>query len=249
MVSLVELKATFDTSDVEKGTKKIELTSVQAAKATASLARQIRNLKKETRDGNLTARQYGAAVLELKKNFKLLSSGVKESLGVMNQFGVQATRAQSKMKRFGAVGAQQVGYQLQDFAVQVQGGTNALVALGQQGSQLLGIFGPAGALAGAALAIGTAILRPLLDAEAAAEQFAKNMKKTTEAVDKATAAFEDLGSAVGDFATDLNKINLIKQVFFLLPFVNFLETYDRTALRYAKLECIAIMATHFLCSR
>ena len=52
---------------------------------------------------------------------------------------------------------QQVGYQVQDFAVQVQGGTSALVALGQQGSQLLGIFGPYGAIAGMILAIGTGL--------------------------------------------------------------------------------------------
>lgn len=52
----------------------------------------------------------------------------------------------------GAIG--QAGFQIQDFAVQVQGGTSALTALSQQGSQLLGIFGPAGAIAGAALTVG-----------------------------------------------------------------------------------------------
>lgn len=46
------------------------------------------------------------------------------------------------------------GYQLQDFAVQVQGGTSALTALSQQGSQFLGVFGPAGAIAGAVLTVG-----------------------------------------------------------------------------------------------
>ncbi len=48
----------------------------------------------------------------------------------------------------------QAGFQLQDFAVQVQGGTSALTALSQQGSQFLGIFGPAGAIAGAVLTVG-----------------------------------------------------------------------------------------------
>jgi len=77
----------------------------------------------------------------------------------VNQFGMQASRGQTKIKRFGSVGLQQVGYQVGDFAVQIQGGTNALVALGQQGSQLLGILGPMGAIAGAALAIWTAVAR------------------------------------------------------------------------------------------
>ncbi|MFU1606597.1 hypothetical protein ACM25O_09050 [Sulfitobacter pontiacus] len=49
---------------------------------------------------------------------------------------------------------QQGGYQVGDFAVQVQGGTSALTALTQQGSQLLGILGPWGAVMGAVLAVG-----------------------------------------------------------------------------------------------
>jgi hypothetical protein len=52
--------------------------------------------------------------------------------------------------------ASQFGLQLQDVAVQAQMGTNALVILGQQGSQLLGFFGAGGAMAGAVLAIGAA---------------------------------------------------------------------------------------------
>ena len=53
--------------------------------------------------------------------------------------------------------ASQFGLQLQDVAVQAQSGTNALVILGQQGSQLLGFFGAGGALAGAILAVGAAV--------------------------------------------------------------------------------------------
>ncbi|AWV21710.1 Hypothetical protein RADP37_05297 [Roseomonas mucosa] len=48
----------------------------------------------------------------------------------------------------------QAGFQVQDFAVQVQGGTSALTALSQQGAQLLGVFGPTGAIAGAVLTVG-----------------------------------------------------------------------------------------------
>lgn len=49
---------------------------------------------------------------------------------------------------------QQAGYQFQDFAVQVAAGTSAVTAFGQQAPQLLGAFGPAGAVAGAFVAIG-----------------------------------------------------------------------------------------------
>jgi hypothetical protein len=54
---------------------------------------------------------------------------------------------------------QQAGYQIQDFAVQVASGTNALVAFSQQGSQMLGVFGRWGAIAGAAVSLGVLIYR------------------------------------------------------------------------------------------
>lgn len=48
----------------------------------------------------------------------------------------------------------QFGLQAQDVAVQFQSGTSPFVILGQQGSQLLGVLGPGGAIAGALLAFG-----------------------------------------------------------------------------------------------
>lgn len=62
-------------------------------------------------------------------------------------------------KNFGMAknGVQQLGFQVQDIAVQLQGGTSPFVALGQQGSQMAGIFGPGGAVLGAVIAIGSAI--------------------------------------------------------------------------------------------
>lgn len=51
-----------------------------------------------------------------------------------------------------AVGA--AGFQVQDFAVQVQAGQSAVLAFSQQASQFLGIFGTGGAIAGAVLTVG-----------------------------------------------------------------------------------------------
>jgi hypothetical protein len=57
---------------------------------------------------------------------------------------------------------QQSGYQIQDFVVQVQGGQSALVALSQQGSQLISVFGAGGAVAGALLTVSTVIAGSLI---------------------------------------------------------------------------------------
>lgn len=72
-----------------------------------------------------------------------------------DNLGSTTQKASPKLKGFGT-GAQQVGYQVQDMIVQIQGGTSAFVALGQQGSQLAGAFGPGGAVLGAIIALGAA---------------------------------------------------------------------------------------------
>lgn len=54
-------------------------------------------------------------------------------------------------------GAAQLGYQIQDVAVQLQGGQNALLVFGQQGSQVASLMGPGGALIGAVIAVGAAL--------------------------------------------------------------------------------------------
>ncbi|EIX8205436.1 hypothetical protein MLA71_003409 [Salmonella enterica subsp. enterica serovar Infantis] len=53
--------------------------------------------------------------------------------------------------------AGQVGFQVQDMVVQLQAGTSAFVAIGQQGSQLAGAFGPGGAVLGAVIALAAAV--------------------------------------------------------------------------------------------
>lgn len=58
-------------------------------------------------------------------------------------------------------GFQQAGYQIQDFVVQVQSGQNALIALSQQGSQLLSAFGGWGIALGAALTVGVSLFNAL----------------------------------------------------------------------------------------
>lgn len=57
---------------------------------------------------------------------------------------------------FGNV-AQQAGFQVQDMVVQLQSGTSAFVAIGQQVPQFLGAFGPIGAVTGTVVALASAI--------------------------------------------------------------------------------------------
>ena len=61
-------------------------------------------------------------------------------------------------RNLGKIPFGQIGYQVQDLTTQLQMGTSAFVAIGQQGSQLAGAFGPGGAVIGAVIALGSALL-------------------------------------------------------------------------------------------
>ena len=68
----------------------------------------------------------------------------------------------TKHLRFMRGGFGQVGYQIQDMAVQAQMGTNSMIILGQQGSQVASLFGPGGAMIGAVLAVAAALSTVLI---------------------------------------------------------------------------------------
>lgn len=85
----------------------------------------------------------------------LTQSSTKADTAV-TKTGAAAEKATPKMSGFGTK-AQQAGYQIQDFVVQVQSGTSVFVAFGQQASQLAGTLGPGGAVLGAVIALGAAV--------------------------------------------------------------------------------------------
>jgi hypothetical protein len=97
---------------------------------------------------------------------------------------------------------QQAGYQVGDFAVQVTGGTNALQALGQQGSQFLGIFGPFGAVLGAALAIASAVGVAFSKMGEAANGASENVKSLSAALNDVESAASLTGQQFNKYLTE-----------------------------------------------
>ena len=86
-----------------------------------------------------------------------------------------------------AVGS--AGYQIQDFAVQVQMGQNALNAFSAQASQFLGVFGTGGAIAGAVLTVGL-LAYQLLSARSETDELAEAQKRLENATKAANDVFE-----------------------------------------------------------
>ena len=142
----------------------------------------------------ISSDEAAKATATLKREFNQFTSGLATGGNQFAKFNVEAYKANQRTKRFASVGLQQAGYQVGDFAVQLQGGTNIAVAFGQQMSQLLGIFGAGGAIAGAGVAIATAFIAPLIDAK----KNAKGFNDTLETIGSTISSMESLGDTLRD---------------------------------------------------
>jgi hypothetical protein len=105
----------------------------------------------------LESAAFDKGVASARRQLTGLDSGFKKSGGQVAQFGSKM-RDLDRFSRSGSSGLQNVGYQVQDFAVQVGAGTSASQALAQQLPQLLSGFG----LFGIALGTASAVLIPLI---------------------------------------------------------------------------------------
>lgn len=159
---------------------------------------KLNDLTRAHKVGAIGAKQYQAALDALNDEFAQVGS-------------MAGGAASGGMRSFGSA-AQQIGYQVGDFAVQVGAGTSALQAFGQQAPQLLGAFGMWGAIAGAIVAIGAPLARTFLDVEEKADPLSKTMgeleRATSEYASAAEAARQpiaDLRKEYGDMADDVER--------------------------------------------
>jgi len=173
---------------------------IKAQKEQLKFQRNLTTIEKAFRSGDITAGRYNAELAKQARQLQTLGGSYNQASSEVRKYAYamrqadDATLSQAQAmgfagKNINRMGAnlQQAGYQIGDFAVQVQGGTNVMVALGQQGAQLLGIFGPAGAIAGAGLAITTAFLAPLM-----------RVKDEAKDAADATKAFDDRVKSLSD---------------------------------------------------
>ena len=197
MADLIEL----DVVVKQKGLKE-SLSTVER------LERQLKNAAKAVDQNVISQQRYNKILLSAKREYQALGvSSQKATADVRNFANAQrevaknvgmATvaikgNAQAQMaatkgsNQFGVV-TQQAGYQVSDFIVQIQSGTNAFVAFGQQASQLVGVLpliaSPLGLTAGAAVALsaGLGIAIPLVTAIGAA--FMRSSKAADKAEEK-----------------------------------------------------------------
>lgn len=149
--------------------------------------------------GVLNTQQHAAAVDNLNKEYTEFGNGTANSLNMFNQGLSRSNRGISHM----SVLTQQAGYQIGDFIVQVQSGTNAFVAFGQQATQIAGTLT---LLGGKWVGIGTAlgIAIPLATAVGAA------LSRTAREAEDTTDSFSDLSESINNlekYSTNLINTN------------------------------------------
>ena len=181
--------------------------------------------------------QTTAAANTQSATFDKAASSTKRMSGAQSQAAIAARNLANQQRMAGkstnkfGMYTQQVGYQVGDFFVQVQSGTDALVAFGQQGTQLAGLLpGLAGAILGIGLAISTALGRAYLESKNLTINF-KEIKKDMGAalepikplIDAITSAFSSLGDVarnVGTFIAD----NFARLISYAIAFAGIMVT-------------------------
>src|SRR5210317_75740 len=154
-----------------------------------------RDIREAGRRNIITQQQMQDELRRTATEFAEFNRGLATGGNQFAKFNVEAYKANQRVKRFASVGMQQAGYQVGDFIVQVQSGTDALVAFGQQGSQLAGIFGPVGAIVGALIAAGTSIAMVFKQMKEAAEGTVENIQ---QAFNKLPEFFKTLSYSISD---------------------------------------------------
>lgn len=149
---------------------------------------------------------FGFDGVEVEQGLNRLSQSTKKLTNDVQSAGGKLAAAGGALDKAGGSSAltRRLGgasQQIQDIAVQLQGGTSALTVFTQQGSQLAGAFGPAGAIFGGVVAVGGA----LLSMGAASNEAFGEMAQEVDAA--ATAAKKLSGSAgLGSVLSTLQQV-------------------------------------------
>jgi len=205
--------------DAAKAAREEARVAKEAANAARTRADANRRLRMEFKEGYAAQVRLRAAQMRLSQAHRQGIITAEEYQRQLARLGDSAQNSSRHMSRAG-VAMQQVGYQTGDFLVQVQSGQSAMVAFGQQATQMVGALYmlPAATLAGSVSILGLSIsvgvliaslgiLIPLATAVGAAYlkmkkandeagKAADSLAKKIESLDKELADYRDTQEAL-----------------------------------------------------
>lgn len=176
---------------------------VQGYTAMQMYSKELNDLARARQAGIISAKQQAAEVERLNQTYRQGGSAAG-GFADANHIASRGTNAVG-------MATQQAGYQIGDFVVQVQGGTNAFVAFGQQATQLVGVLPMLAKQFGMnvnrliAVSAGLGIVIPLATALGAA------LMRMRKDADEATESVKDLDSELQSLDSTLRKWTRTKE--------------------------------------
>ena len=134
-------------------------------------------------DIQISTRADTTGAKQVEKALDAVATSTKRTETASTAAAAASTKQAAGTGRVGQI-ATSAGYQVQDFAVQVAGGTSALVAMSQQAPQFLGVFGPGGAIAGALIAVGAIAAKVFMEMGDDSASAAEKAQLLAEAVEQ-----------------------------------------------------------------
>jgi hypothetical protein len=229
MADIIDLKFVTDTKDLDKAVTKSRslekrivklakevatgrITSDQYTKAVKKSATELQKLsglgiraRKSVYDYSTSVYQAATASNKAAASTDNYSSSLNQlstsSIGATSSLGMLSRQAHQTKNKMNANGMamQQLGYQTGDFIVQVQSGTNAWVAAGQQLTQLTGVLGmmnPAWIGIGAALGIVVPLVTAVGAAFSRSKSSADDLTTTLDELESAYSAIESINDTL-----------------------------------------------------
>lgn len=189
--------------------------------------RSLEELNRAHMLGITSVKQHEAALEQLNMEYQQFSNAAEGAYLANNRFSQHINQTGRGLNNFGFV-AQQVGYQVGDFFVQMQSGTNVFVAFGQQATQLAGLIpGIGGAIAGIGISLATAYLA-YRDRASEATQETNNFKDSLKSLEDQTRATKNELLAVAKGYQTSTQGEILRQIISL--------EVDAAALRQQAME-------------
>jgi hypothetical protein len=204
----LEIEISADPTAADVGFKKIERSLDGLEKATNDYKSALDRINKAERAGIINSKSAAAAVRGAEQAYESAARAAAQYSGAqvnLRRETVQSAGALTALRnntQGGAGGFQNLGYQIQDFAVQVGAGTSATQALGQQLPQLLSGFGTLGIAMGAVAAIAVPLGAALLSVGGDAKTLEEQLDALAEAMDAVNAAQDRFTVSAADLRAE-----------------------------------------------
>jgi hypothetical protein len=250
---MADLRLTVDATDIPK-----------AQAAVGGLERKIADLARRYASGSISQQTYNRGLLQLKRNYERVGISSQKATSEVRRYASaqlqaaktaqQAAVAQRQlatatqgtargMNRSGVL-MQQTGYQVGDFIVQVQSGTNAFVAFGQQATQVAGTLTLLqgkwvliGSVLGITIPLLTAIGAAMMRTSGQGRDFSDIVEDLSQAIDDYGDAIERANRSTSELEADFGSLaDSIRPLLTDLQELARIDAFDRLQEAFAELE-------------